>query len=250
MQEHDKSQQDPLTPREWQVFELLRRGFDDYRIAQVLGITEPEAARHVASILSKLGASSRRELAWKPLPDERKPPPQPGRRSFPRKLIIGGAVTLLVIIIAVAGLILIADDDSTVTAPNGDTDGPVIGDHWHAALQVTVCGETLEPIDTFPGGVHTHDDGFIHLHPQQPFEENEGATLAMFFEYGGGLLTSDTLRMPNAAETYRNGDTCPDGGEGVLRVTVNGFPHSDFPDYIPRDGDIIEINFGPAAFNG
>lgn len=244
-----------LSPREWQVFELLRRGFEDHQIAQVLGITEPEAAGHVASILAKLPAASRQEIvAWQPYPESAPTAPRaPGspRRFFGSvagKVAIGAFVVFAALAIAVVSLVLLSGDDSTVRAPEGEGEQvrpPTGDDHWHAALDIEVCGELQPPVRAFAGGVHTHADGFIHIHPNQPSEEGIGASLGKFFEYGGGVLTERTLQVPGSGETYRNGDTCPDGSEGKIRVAVNGNPVSDFPDYIPQDADAILITFGP-----
>jgi glutamate racemase len=54
---------DILTPREWEVLRLLRRGFSNREIALRLGISAGGAKYHVAEILSKLGAENRRETA-------------------------------------------------------------------------------------------------------------------------------------------------------------------------------------------
>jgi DNA-binding CsgD family transcriptional regulator len=58
---------DVLTPREWDVFDLLRRDCTNEQIAAELGITLDGAKYHVSSILSKLGVTSRIEAAnWQP----------------------------------------------------------------------------------------------------------------------------------------------------------------------------------------
>src|SRR6266487_2136305 len=63
---------DILTPREWEVLELLRQGLSNAQIAERLGTTERTAKFHVSEILSKLGLSGRDEAAvWHP--EERKP---------------------------------------------------------------------------------------------------------------------------------------------------------------------------------
>jgi DNA-binding CsgD family transcriptional regulator len=57
---------DILTPREWQVLELIREGLTNDQIARRLGISENGAKYHVLEILSKLGVSSRYEAAaWR-----------------------------------------------------------------------------------------------------------------------------------------------------------------------------------------
>ncbi len=57
---------DILTPREWQVLDLIREGLTNEQIARRLGISENGAKYHVLEILSKLGVSSRYEAAaWR-----------------------------------------------------------------------------------------------------------------------------------------------------------------------------------------
>ena len=42
------------------------------------------------------------------------------------------------------------------------------GDHWHAAYGIYICGEYLPNmsvgVDPDPGGIHSHQDGVIHIH--------------------------------------------------------------------------------------
>lgn len=52
---------DILTPREWEVLELVEQGLTNEQIAAQLGISTDGAKYHVAQILAKLGVSSRRE---------------------------------------------------------------------------------------------------------------------------------------------------------------------------------------------
>jgi pimeloyl-ACP methyl ester carboxylesterase/class 3 adenylate cyclase/DNA-binding CsgD family transcriptional regulator len=53
-----------LTRRERQVLPLVAHGLANRQIADALGITERTAESHVASILAKLGAANRAQLAW------------------------------------------------------------------------------------------------------------------------------------------------------------------------------------------
>jgi len=58
---------DVLTPREWEVLDLLREGLTNDQIARRLGISRDGAKYHVSEIISKLGVASRREAAaWQP----------------------------------------------------------------------------------------------------------------------------------------------------------------------------------------
>ena len=52
-----------LTPREREVAALVAEGLTNPEIAGRLGIGEQTARTHVSNVLSKLGVSSRREVA-------------------------------------------------------------------------------------------------------------------------------------------------------------------------------------------
>ena len=54
---------DVLTPRQWQVLELLRLGLTNEQIAARLGISVDGVKFHVSEILGKLGVTSRNEAA-------------------------------------------------------------------------------------------------------------------------------------------------------------------------------------------
>ena len=54
---------DILTPRQWEVLELVREGCSNEQIGRQLGISTDGAKFHVSEILTKLGLSSRREAA-------------------------------------------------------------------------------------------------------------------------------------------------------------------------------------------
>lgn len=128
----------------------------------------------------------------------------------------------------------------------GATGAPRIGDHWHAPYQMLICGKRQPNIpEVEPEGVGTHADGVIHLHPFTPAGEGSGARLVTMFDRMGGKLGKTEIRIPYAKKTFKNGDTCDDGTEGVLQVFVNGEPLESLNRYIPQDGDRIRIVFGP-----
>ncbi len=57
---------DILTPREWEVLDLLRQRLTNEQIAERLGITLDGAKYHVSEILSKLGVGTREDAArWR-----------------------------------------------------------------------------------------------------------------------------------------------------------------------------------------
>ena len=53
----------PLTAREHEIVVLIERGLSNRQIAEELVISPATAARHVANILSKLGFTSRTQIA-------------------------------------------------------------------------------------------------------------------------------------------------------------------------------------------
>ena len=60
---------DVLTPREWEVRELLRQGLTNRQIGERLGVSLDGAKYHVSEILGKLGVADRFEAAaWQPTP--------------------------------------------------------------------------------------------------------------------------------------------------------------------------------------
>ncbi len=56
---HDAEIEEPLTPREVEVVELLAEGLSNKAIAARLGISDQTVKFHVASICGKLGAANR-----------------------------------------------------------------------------------------------------------------------------------------------------------------------------------------------
>ena len=144
---------------------------------------------------------------------------------------------------------------------------PHIGDHWHAAYAIYI-GNTRQPnIPTFTGPeeTHTHGDGMIHMHPFIPAGEGHGASLGKFFDYGGGKLADDELKVPGQKDTHKNGEPI-DGKAAELRILradsgihplggdfARAIQSCDAKDesafervnsrYIPKDGDCIRIVF-------
>jgi hypothetical protein len=54
------------------------------------------------------------------------------------------------------------------------------------------------------------------------------------------------LKVPisnNGIYDFKNGDSCPNGRIGNLKISVNGQEQKDFLNYILKDGDHISIEF-------
>jgi hypothetical protein len=177
----------------------------------------------------------------------------------------------LVVIIAAFGtgiVYFVASRESSDTippvAPNQAKGIP--GDHWHAAISVNSCGTWLPAPPEFETaadnanvnvGIHTHGDGFIHIHPFYRSEAGDHATLGLFFKYGGWELSEDGFKVWPANPAVdpkpvsrQNGQVCytPEGKrkEGRLVWTVNCKQMTGNPaDYKLKDQDIIAIGFLP-----
>jgi len=169
-----------------------------------------------------------------------------GARRLLRRLLIALLVALAVAVVS-RQFTDLGGAGTVGQRPPTAVRGPFMNrDHWHALYAVFICGRRQPNFPTWEAGVHTHADGVIHIHPFLPHEEGEGARLTKWFEYGGGKLTQTEMQMPGTPvdQIYRKGDRCPEGGAGVLQVSVNGERLDDWSDYIPQDGDRIIIEFG------
>jgi DNA-binding CsgD family transcriptional regulator len=94
---------DILTPREWEVLDLLRKRLTNEQIAERLGITLDGSKYHVSQILSKLGVTAREEAAaWQPAAAS---PRWQHLIGLPTAAKVAGALTLIA---AAAGLAVLA----------------------------------------------------------------------------------------------------------------------------------------------
>ena len=120
------------------------------------------------------------------------------------------------------------------------------GDHWHAAYGIYVCDRFLPPInsDRDPLGIHTHNDGVIHIHPFTRAAAGRKATLGAFARTVGLGLSEDRIKVPGG-ETYAAGEKCGDE-QGRVRVFVNGTERRGDPaDVRLRDRDLVVVAFAP-----
>jgi hypothetical protein len=173
-------------------------------------------------------------------------PEAPPRRPIKKRRFGLGAIAFGALIVVLIGVGVIA------LLPKSE-EPPKIGDHWHAALGVDICGTFLGNAPEFEeragtkkrAGLHSHGDGFMHIHPFAADETGDAATVGRFFEYGGGDLTADRIVAWEDTDVS-NGGTCPDGRPARVRWAVNGTEQEGNPaDYKPEDGDTITVAFLP-----
>ena len=121
------------------------------------------------------------------------------------------------------------------------------GDHWHAAYGIYICDKFLEPIqsDQDPNGIHTHNDGIVHIHPFTRAVSGRKATFGVFADTVGLSVSEDHIRIND--KTYSNGDKCGDK-RAELQVFLNGDEYNNNPRKIRlRDRDLLVIAFAPGG---
>ncbi|MPZ48913.1 MAG: hypothetical protein GEU75_06325 [Dehalococcoidia bacterium] len=124
---------DVLTPREWQVLDLIKDGLTNEEIATRLGISIHGARYHVAEILSKLGVSSRAD-AVRMIPElPRRPRSFAFLSALLGKPVLAGKASALVVAGSLAtvavGLVLVVviatGWHSSERSPHVETEGAV-----------------------------------------------------------------------------------------------------------------------------
>jgi hypothetical protein len=139
----------------------------------------------------------------------------------------------LTALVVILGIALIVYARSTAPAAVGpfiaDQNNPTKKDtHWHAALGVYDCDHwigdsTGNGVWNWPfatpqqsparadntnvyAGLHSHDDGIIHMEPAVSAEAGKNATVGLYFNYGGWKLSSSGYTF--LGQTVKNGDKC------------------------------------------
>ncbi len=115
--------------------------------------------------------------------------------------------------------------------------------HWHANIRLETCGQyrSLENLGSKTNHVgneilHTHGDNLYHLEGAPKFMRE--TSIGSFFGAIGVPVSTERIYE------YRNGDACPNGTPGMVKMTVNGIPIADMMEYTPYDNDTIVIAFG------
>jgi hypothetical protein len=178
-------------------------------------------------------------------------------------IVIGGSV----------GLALASSESHSNSAASGgtppqagDPTSGTPGDHWHTAFGVNICGQWLPNPPTFETaadnpnvrvGIHTHGDGYIHIHPFTSSEAGHHATLGLFLSYGGWSVSDTSISTwtgPDAnpgKKDWSNGDKCPPGTPdagrtGVIRWAIDCRARTGNPgDYRLKDQQVLAVAFIP-----
>lgn len=129
-----------------------------------------------------------------------------------RQLGYPAAVALVIVL----GLALVVFARATRDAEAS----PTLQDHWHAAYGVWDCvtESFLTPFQSEfdPEGIHSHQDGLIHIHPFTSSVTGKEAKLAVFLDAMGASLSESGLELPGGA-TLESGVEC-NGEKAIMQV--------------------------------
>jgi hypothetical protein len=172
--------------------------------------------------------------------------------------LLGGGL-LVVVVLAVLAVTLIGttaepDDGASYVGPVGPGSAsspagvgpPGLDDHWHAAFGIDVCGEwgpDLADIGPSTTGIHTHDDGIVHVHPFTTRAAGDRARMGHFLDAVGLLTTDDDVVLVLRSLTPDD-RTC--AGEPAAWSLVRFDPdvHGAEPVAVVEDlADVPEVRF-------
>ncbi|MCC5953648.1 MAG: hypothetical protein JJU45_16270 [Acidimicrobiia bacterium] len=136
-------------------------------------------------------------------------------------------------------------------------EGPTVRDHWHVPYGIFVCDRFLPPLaDQGPDttGVHTHEDGLVHVHPFSRASTGQAANWGLFGEAVGIEFTETGFVLDGRAYD----DTFDCDGEPVEVVIyewtaedLDGSPYVHLTDladvWFYRDGLIHTLSVAPVG---
>ena len=148
---------------------------------------------------------------------------------------------------AIVGIVLVGSLMvvwARTTTESASATPPTLQDHWHAAYGIYVCDEFLPGLtDAAPDttGIHTHDDGIVHVHPFSSGSTGENANWSKFGEIVDLSFDGSSFTMPDGT-TYEDGFDC-DGQPAT--VSIHQWPADD-PDAeaIVHTDDLGSVAYG------
>ena len=122
---------------------------------------------------------------------------------------------LVLVAVVILGMVLVVFARSS-RAPAA---APRVGnDHWHSAYAVYDCDRFLPAFTSAadPDGIHSHQDGVIHIHPWNSSAAGDDARLDVFLEAMGVRITDDEISGPGIG-VLEAGSDC-NGEPTVIRA--------------------------------
>ncbi len=155
-----------------------------------------------------------------------------------KKKALTWTVGIVFMAVAVYGIISVGSNYEPSTG-QPMTQGAV---HWHADLKIFTCGEFRDLSNLGSGSthvgtpvLHTHGDNKIHVEGQ--VDQPEDISLASYFDAINKEFSNNTILDKT------NGDECPDGEPGEVKLFVNGERNYEYDNYVVQNGDSIKITF-------
>jgi hypothetical protein len=180
---------------------------------------------------------------------------RPGQRrqlGFP--LLIAG------IVITGTLLIVFARDSREVNAaPQSQANGEE-ADHWHAAFGIYQCdsfifdgttdgGAFLTDLLDDPLGIHTHQDGVIHIHPFTDAAGGRNARMRIFFDDVGVQVSNSKVEFPDGTVWDEDETTCTVDGEEVPgQIVLARWNNAQDAADGQRPSEIFTEDFGDVRF--
>lgn len=155
---------------------------------------------------------------------------------------IGFPLAVFAIVVLGTSLVVFARTSREPAAANPPS--YLNNDHWHAAYGVYVCDSFLPSwSDAIQDrdGIHTHQDGVVHVHPFSASVSGDKARWKVFAEQVGAEFTGDGFIAPDGT-TYENGYDC--NGQPA-KVSL----YKWYPDDPTRPGDVYDSDLGDVAFD-
>jgi len=137
----------------------------------------------------------------------------------------------------------------SIKHPPPVTRGASIGEHWHASYKMYVCGKRVDNYPTVEGELHSHGDGFLHIHPSTQAYAGDNASLGTFLRLYETSFTQDSkgrriMTFPTGLK-LKDGDTCNDKKHYKWVFTNKGKTVKGDPaKFLPHDGDVLVMQFG------
>ncbi len=157
-----------------------------------------------------------------------------GGKTKGQRRNVGFPAAVVVIVLLGVGLVAFARDSTQ------SSDSPRLGDHWHAAYGIYICDRWVANFsDRGPDqlGIHTHDDGLMHIHPFLAGAAGRGATLGKFFDQVGMKVSGSSITLPEGGQfegkKYVNGKTTC--GDKAARVVTAYWENAEKTDVDPTD---------------
>ena len=129
------------------------------------------------------------------------------------------------------------------------TRGAIVGEHWHASYKIYICGKRMQNFPTVEGEIHSHGDGFIHIHPSDASFAGDNANLGNFLQLYETTFTEDSGKRVMTFPTglsLEDGDQCSDHKPYKWSFTNKGKTVKGDPaKFLPHNGDVLVMQFGP-----